>query len=484
LNSLRTRLVLLTLIVAAVAVTTVGLLSQRLTLIEFQRFVTNTAEVRAERFAATFEAHYRERGSWEGIQPLVEQVGEAAGRQLVLVGPGRAVVAAHPRDLLQSELRLTSDHSLSWERTESTEGQSRKRGYQLQGVPHVLLRGPSGEQAGTLYHMHIPTNASDSGERVFVVGLNRVLLLAGAASGLVALLAALLLSRRLLAPIESLTIAARRMGEGDLSQRVEVRTHDEIAELAGAFNSMAEGLARAERLRRNMVSDVAHELRTPLTNIRCQLETLQDGLARPTPELIDSLHEEAMLLNRLIDDLQDLALAEAGELSLEPRVVSVREETLRAAGALARRAADGDLHLSVEVPAELNVLVDPDRFAQVLRNLLSNALTHTPPGGRIEIRARRTGTEIEIEVADTGRGISRDALPFIFDRFYREDSSRNRATGGAGLGLAIVKHLVAAHGGRVWAESEAGRGSTFHFTVPVASRPAPEGREAPVLRPA
>lgn len=465
-RSLRARLVLMTLAVAAVAVLTVGLLARRLTLVEFQRFVTNTEEVRAEHFASAFRDFYRGRGGWEGVQPLVESVGEAAGRQLILVGPGREVVAAYPRELLASNVRVGPDHRVTWERTAVSDGRERRGAFELRGVPHVVLPGPDGAAAGALYHTRMPSASDEVGERVFVRGLDRVLLVAAVCSALVALLAALLLSRRLVRPVRALTRAIRRMEGGEEGVRVEVSSGDEIEELARSFNSMAESLARNERLRRNMVGDVAHELRTPLTNIRCQLETLQDGLARPTPELIDSLHEEALLLGRLLDDLQELALAEAGQLTLEPRPVSVREEAARAAGALRRQAEEGRVSLVVEVPEGLEARADAARLGQVFRNLLTNALTHTPPGGEVRVRARRAGAEVEVEVSDTGRGIESEALPFVFERFYRADPSRARGTGGAGLGLAIVKQLVAAHGGRVRAESQPGRGAAFYFTLP------------------
>ena len=465
-RSLRARLVLMTLVVAGVAVATVGLLSRRLTMVEFQRFVTSAEEVRVEHLAAALKDFYRERGGWDGVQPLVERQGEAAGRQLILLGPNRGVLAAYPRELLASNVRISPDHHLTWEQAEAVGGRPRRNAFELRGVPHIALTAPDGTHAGTLYHTHLPSPTRDAGERVFVRGLDRVLLVAGVCSALAALLAALLLSRRVLRPVEALTEAARRMGRGEGHRLVAVTSGDEIGELARAFNSMAESLATTERLRRNMVSDVAHELRTPLTNIRCQLETLQDGLARPTADLINSLHEEAMLLSRLVDDLQELALAEAGQLRLEPQALSVKDEAQKSLEALRRQVEEAGLSAAVEVPEGLEAYADPSRFGQVLRNLLTNAITHTPPGGEVRIRARRAGREVEVEVRDTGRGIAPESLPFVFERFYRDDASRDRRTGGAGLGLAIVKQIVAAHGGRVWAESEVGKGSAFHFTVP------------------
>ena len=232
---------------------------------------------------------------------------------------------------------------------------------------------------------------------------------------------------------------------------------------------MAHAIARQEELRRNLVSDVAHELRTPLTNIRGQLEALQDGLAASDRRTIDSLHEDARLLERLVDDLQDLALAEAGQLALHPAPLSMREAALRSAAALGPRAKAGAVEISVEVSADSVVLEDRDRVGQVLSNLIWNALTHTPAGGRIAISAQRRNGVVETSVADTGTGISAEHLQHVFDRFYRTDPSRARSSGGTGLGLAIVRQLIRAQNGEVTAASEPGRGTVISFTLPAES---------------
>jgi signal transduction histidine kinase len=273
--------------------------------------------------------------------------------------------------------------------------------------------------------------------------------------------------------VEILTAAVRRMEAGDLSQRVEITSRDEIGDLARAFNLMADGLARLEELRRQLVTDVAHELRTPLSNIRGYLEALQDGVVEPDRRIVDSLHEETMLLNRLVDDLQELSLAEAGQLRLDRHPVALADVVDRAVEAVRPRAAAKGVELQVDLPEDLPLVdVDPRRIGQVLRNLLDNGLTHTGPGGEIGIAARASGQWVEVSVRDTGTGIAAEDLPYVFDRFYRADRSRSRATGGAGLGLAIVKQLVEAHGGRVEVESEVGRGTEFTFTVPLSHREA------------
>ena len=285
--------------------------------------------------------------------------------------------------------------------------------------------------------------------------LDRKLLLIFSGAALFGIVMAVAMARWVTVPIERLTDATRRMERGDLSVRVDPAGGPELAALAHGFNAMAEALDRNEALRRRMVNDVAHELRAPLTNIRCELESMQDGLTAATRERITSLHDETMHLARLVDDLQELSLAEAGALEIVPQPVAV--------AALVRRAA---MHVATDGPDDLMVMADPTRAVQILKNLLTNALTVSDD---VRVSWRRDGDEALIQVIDRGPGIAADQLPHIFERFYRVDPSRSRHTGGAGLGLSIVKQLVLAHGGRVWAESTPGEGSTFSFTLPLAS---------------
>jgi signal transduction histidine kinase len=290
--------------------------------------------------------------------------------------------------------------------------------------------------------------------------------------GLVAVIVMLAISHRIIQPVERLTAAAHQMEKGDLTARVNVQSSDEIGQLARAFNAMADGLAHQEQLRRNMVSDVAHELRTPLTNIRGYLEAAQDGVMPLDTALADNLYEEAMLLNRLADDLQELALAEAGQLRLERQPVAIGDVAQAAVEAVRPQADARGLRLSLDLPPDLPfVEADAHRVAQVLRNLLNNAMDFTPRGGQITLATRREGAFVHTEVRDTGPGIAPEHLPYVFERFYRADKSRARTTGGAGLGLAIVKQLIEAQGGRVWVNSTLGAGSAFGFALPMITRP-------------
>jgi two-component system sensor histidine kinase BaeS len=271
---------------------------------------------------------------------------------------------------------------------------------------------------------------------------------------------------RLIRPLRALTGAAQRMEAGETGAQVRVRGRDEIARLGTAFNAMSASRERLEETRKAMVSDIAHELRTPLSNIRGWLEATQDGISRLDDELVDSLLEEAVHLQHIVDDLQDLAAADAGQLRLHPEPVDAAELAGHVAAALADRAAAAGVTLTVDATGDCALEADPVRLRQVVGNLVTNAIRHTPAGGRVTIRVSSTVDEVTLAVADTGTGIAAEDLPHVFDRFWRAEKSRSRQTGGSGLGLAIVRHLVQAHGGTVVAESEVDAGSTFTVRLP------------------
>jgi signal transduction histidine kinase len=445
-HSLRFRLLLALIAVVVVVVGTVTVLASRTTMREFQRYVERGSVLRDRRLQGMLAVHYQQNGNWNNVQPLVEQMAKTSGERIVLADENGLVLA-------------DSDHKLI--------GQSVSPGTVGPGVMITWSDVP----VGFLYVQPTPGLPPDSPEAIFLGSVNRWLLTGVIAAAVVAIILTAALSRRILRPVEALTEAARRMEKGDLSQRVAVQTKDEIGELAHAFNSMSDGLARLEQLRRNMVTDVAHELRTPLSNIRGYLEALQDGVTQPSPEVIGSLHDEAMLLTRLVNDLQELALAEAGQLKLVLQPTAVEQIVSQVVSVMQPTAASKGLTLQTDLQHGLPpVMADAGRVAQVLQNLANNAMSCTPAGGTITVTARlgASAAEVQLSVRDTGIGIAPEHLPYVFDRFYRVDQSRTRATGGAGLGLTIVKQLVEAHGSHVWAESTLGQGSTFAFTLPVA----------------
>jgi two-component system sensor histidine kinase BaeS len=281
----------------------------------------------------------------------------------------------------------------------------------------------------------------------------------------------LLAGRRLARPIHALTTAVQRMEAGDRTARVPMkgRRQDEVGRLAHAFNAMAVSMEENERQRQAMVSDIAHELRNPLTNVRGYLEGAQDGLVPLDDALIASLLEESTLLGRLVDDLQDLALADAGRLHLHPEPLDAAELVEQVAAAHRPAAAVAGVTIAAEVGGPVRIQGDPGRLRQALGNIVGNALRYTPSGGAVTLAAAAgPDGSATITVADTGAGITAEHLPHIFERFYRADASRSRETGGSGLGLAITKHLVEAHGGTIEARSTEGAGTTFTIRLPQA----------------
>lgn len=388
-------------------------------------------------------AYYAQNLSWNEVDKLLEDFGELIEESIVLSNADGQVV-------LDSAYLRAGTHP----------------GTNAQG--YTIPISISDEVVGEVRVIPVPRPIDSVREQAVIASVNRSLLWAILSATGIAVALTLLVSRHILHPIEALTQAARKMEQGDLRQRVEVQSVREIRDLAQAFNAMADSRTRIDQLRRNMVSDVAHELRTPLSNVRGYLEGVLDGVVEPTPELMTSLHEEAMLLNHLVDDLQELALAEAGQLKMSRQPVELTELIDKVTQIAWHPQQNSNISLSVLVPDSLPpVQIDAERIGQVLRNLISNALTYTPPGGEVRVAAACNGSEVIVSVGNTGAGIAREHLPYVFERFYRADSSRTRSTGGSGLGLAIVKQLVDAHGGQVGVESEPGRWTHFTFTLPV-----------------
>ncbi|HEY0606167.1 MAG TPA: ATP-binding protein [Herpetosiphonaceae bacterium] len=466
---MRIRLLLTLMSVVVIAVGTVALFTSRATTREFQEYVERDM-VRTQFVTNAMLISYNQGQGLKDLQATAEQLAQMLKERVILTDGAQKVLADSDAQLIGQRFEQDSQTKaviVTLGRVEQdnliANGQPEQVPFnnQLNQIPEPL---PIAVQR--------PLNpGQDPIEASFISAVNHSLILAVTVAGLMSLVLTLVFSRRILQPIETLTAAAREMEKGDLSQRVQVRSKDEIGQLTHAFNAMVDGLEHVEQLRRNMVSDVAHELRTPLTNIRGYLEAMRDGVADPTPRLIGSLHEEALLLNRLIDDLQELALVEAGQLSLVAQRVSLSEIVEKATSAVELELIDKGLTLRCDIPADLPPIeVDPERIGQVIRNLLNNAMRHTPAGGTISITAVAADSEILVEVRDTGSGIAPEHLPYIFERFFRADRSRNRATGGAGLGLTIVKQLVKAHGGRIWAESTRGLGTVFTFALPIAAR--------------
>jgi len=441
-HSLRFRLMVAFTLVILVATGAVYFFANQTTGGEIRRYGEQMDQARLNRVGFELYRYYYTQGGWEGIQPYIVQWGSLYGRRIILTDSAGQVVADSSGELMGKLYRPDE--------------------------PGMLFSPPwQGSSLGTLYispeqsaGFPSPTGLSEAISRYLIWG---ALIAIG-----IALLATFFLSRRISSPVKALTLAARRLGQGDLSQRVNFKDKGEVGELAQAFNSMATELGRTEELRRNMVADAAHELRTPLSNIRGYLEAIRDGVKEPDAETICSLNEEAVMLSRLVGDLQELSLAEAGELKMECHAEEITALIKQAAALVQAQAAKKGVLVSLDLPDRISKAnIDYNRISQVLRNLLENAIVHTNRDGTITVAARQQDGYVEVSVSDTGEGIPAQDIPYIFERFYRVDKSRTRATGGSGLGLTIAKRLVEAHGGEISVQSELGKGSRFSFTLPV-----------------
>ncbi len=494
-NKLWVRLALAFGAVTLTGILIAGILTNRQVGVQFRRFVARD-QIENSPLITTLADYYAGQNSWAGVENLFDDQRGADGMghrwgmrrnmpQLILADASAEIVFDQGGGRQGSRLSQV-------EQAEAVPIES-----QGQTVGYVLISLPSsGDLSGPA--------------QLFLRQFDLSLWQAGLFAGGLGLLLGLGIARGLSAPLGRLATAARRISRGDLSQRVPVSGSEEVANLARAFNEMAMGLEQAEALRRNMVADIAHELRTPLAVIQGNLQALLDDVYPLEKSEIAAVYDETLILNRLITDLRELAQAEAGQLGLNLQPLDLAPQLQRAAGLFEELAREKGIKLDITLPPNVpSVLADPDRVQQVLRNLLSNALRHTPAGGSVCLsvdrpvseqggqpygRLRRGAGEqggisisplplltpaplredggrfVVVSVADTGAGISPTDLPHVFDRFWRADRARSREQGGSGLGLAIAKRLVEAHGGQIGVESEGvpGRGSRFWFTLPAA----------------
>jgi two-component system, OmpR family, sensor histidine kinase BaeS len=327
------------------------------------------------------------------------------------------------------------------------------------------------QRFGSEQIMHLAMQAGASEEEaqaMFDRYVGQVLLIGAGVGVILGGLAAWWLLRRILRPLDRMTDASRAIAAGDLATRVPAAPDPELQRLTDAFNGMAAALQRGEELRRSLVEDVAHELRTPLTSLQGYLEAMADGVIEPTPEMLRTVHEEIVRLTRLVEELDQLARGEAGHRQPSRAEVDLAALAERAVAIASPELASRRITIRVENAAALpRVVAEPDAIGQVLANLMQNAARYTDDGGDIVVRTRADGPWVRCTVENTGTTIPPDELPFIWERLYRVDRSRTRASGGAGIGLAIVRQLIESHEGQVGATSAEGRTSIW-FRLPAA----------------
>ena len=452
-RSLTVKLTLAFVLVGLTGAILVAVLVGQQTRSEFDRFLSERDQ---SALVQALSEHYAATGSWAGVGELLSSTPalERARYGLVLVDADGVVLMGtgrhHPGELLAA----------------GTPGERTPVQVDGQTVGWVVLPAPGDRYGGGA--------GRPPPDVLFLERVTRAAAISAGIAALIALMMGVLLARTLTRPVRELTEATRAMARGELGQQVAVRSRDEIGGLAHSFNQMSADLARASQIRKQMTADLAHDLRTPLSILRGYTEGLRDERLRGAPGVYQIMHGEVEHLQRLVEDLRVLSLADAGELPLNRRAVDPAALLERTALAYVVEAEQHGVALRVDAAEELpSVLVDVDRMTQVLNNLVSNALRHTH-AGEIVLGAAGDHGQVQISVRDTGSGIDPEDLPFVFERFYRADKARQRTEStSSGLGLAISKAIIDAHGGAIRVASEPGRGTTFTITLPArAAAPA------------
>jgi signal transduction histidine kinase len=481
-NRLSVRLTLAIVATTLLAVGLVAVIANRTAGSEFRRYLAAGQMAGREELAAQLSGVYAQNGSWDGIAGALEGVSVVPGRNMNgrgQGGMGRGMGGMAAMQVADAAGQVVYDSQ------GASVGKQLTRSQREAAVPIVVGQDRVG------YLLVLPPGQMQlaGAERVFLDRINAALVASAAVALLVGVLLGVLLARTLAAPLGRVAVAAEAIAAGDLSQRVPEQGTEETRAVARSFNQMAANLEQAEQLRRNLMADVAHELRTPLTVIQGNLQALLDGVYPLERGEIATIYDETRLLSRLVADLRDLAQAEAGQLKLTMQPVDLSALLAQTAASFAPVAEAQGTTLVVAAPAApastaaspgdapsaLWVMADPDRLAQVLRNLLSNALRHTPQGGQVHVDVQndlrglpRPRRSVCISIQDTGTGIPPADLPHVFDRFWSRaqyTSERTVADSGSGLGLAITKYLVEAQGGEIGVESRVGEGTRFWFTL-------------------
>lgn len=444
------------LIVILIAVALVYFLTARGITAHFATYREQNKEQVAKQICGLLAEYRMRTGTWLGVEQLLTPT------QYTMLINGRLIVQR--TSLIGGDFSLANENGVIVVSTQEDRVGTELTQTQINsGIP--VMGG--GQQLGTLL---VDTSGAslNPDEAIFLSAAKRSALIGGGIACGLALLLASLFIPQVLSPLRLLSRATDQIAQGDLSQRVAVKARDEFGRLGDSFNRMVDNLSRSEKLRRTMTADIAHELRTPVTIVQGNLEAILDGIYKPDTETIMPIYEQTLHLGRLIDDLQELALAEAGELRMEgeptdlARLVSQVAETVDS-------SLDQGPTISVSAEDDLpEIVVDPLRIRQVLANLLGNAVRYTPAEGQVHVELLKQDGTIEVRVTDTGPGILPEDLPHLFERFYRGDWARARTTGGSGLGLAIAKQWVEAHGGTIQAENLESGGARFSFRLPIA----------------
>jgi two-component system OmpR family sensor kinase/two-component system sensor histidine kinase BaeS len=452
-------------LVILVGVAIVMFATLRTTTGQFELYINQQGQIWAQGLVPGLADYYTRTGSWKNVQSVLQSpTGNMVGGMMGQGGMANRMMSNDMWAMMGQRLVLADATGTVVADTANVMVGIHLSDNELRNGTSVSTNG---RQVGTLLVATLDVPSSPINQ--FRRSVSMSVLISGGIAGVIALLMGSLLFFQVTRPMRRLSQAAQNIAAGDLSQRVPT-FDDEVGQMARSFNTMAESLQRMEQQRQNMVADIAHELRTPLSVIQGNVEAMLDGVLPASPEELESIHQETVLLNRLISDLRTLSLAEAGQLALDKQPLDLGQVVTRVAEKYRLRAEEQSVALSVQVAQNLpQISADVGRVEQVLVNLTENALRYgaSDAGGRVTLGARAVPDGVEAWVSDTGPGIAPEELPHVFERFWRSEKSRNRQTGGSGIGLALVKQLIEAHGGRVSVESTPGQGTAFRVVLPI-----------------
>ena len=444
-----------------VSVSVVIILTYRGAVSEVRSFMFRGSMVRAQEIATSLEEYYQVNQTWQGAEALLSLTGANAG----MMGRGRGSSGGQGMmgNMMNQRLRLANAEGRILYDTSTVQAEGSLTAEELSQA--IQLKND-----GVIVGYLLPESAmlySAADEQFLLSRLTRAALTAGLIGAGLSLLLAFFLAYQLMRPVRALTQAVKMVEKGDFSQRVPVHGNDELAQLSITFNNMADSLQKAQQSRRAMTADIAHELRTPLAVQMAHLEALQDGIYPLTPENLVPILEQNQMLNHLVEDLRTLTLADAGQLKLNLVTTDIKSLVERVVVRFKPQASSRQVALQMTAPPGCpSIMLDPARIEQILNNLLSNALRFTPDGGKIEVALKADGKKILVSVHDNGPGISEEALPYIFERFYRADRSRSRSEGGSGLGLSIALQIAVLHGGTLTAGNDPQGGAIFTLSLP------------------
>jgi len=470
---MRLRLIASFILIVLVTIGVVILVTGRQTAQEVRNFMFRGGMTGSEEIVSALEAYYETHHTWTGAGEVLRNM--PLNDRQGMWGPRLGGDSKNQQLPLAFQLRLTDENGNVLTNTRGNQSTEKLTQLELRRAVPLEVKGktvgyliPEGNQFFT-----------QANEISLLSRLNRAAIIAVVVAGFVAVLLALILSYSLVRPVRALTTAAANLAEGDLTQRVPVQGNDDLAILGRTFNRMATSLQKAEDSRRALTADIAHELRTPLAVQLAHLEALEDGIYDLTPANLIPIEEQNRLLTRLVEDLRTLALADSGHLTLEITPTDLSALIQRVTSRIEPQADDRQIKIQLNLDESCPPLpIDSQRIEQILHNLLNNALRYTPAGGVISLQSSVTGlrspgrgkpnteNRVLVSVRDFGPGIPEDALPHIFDRFYRADKSRSRAEGGIGLGLSIARKIAQTHGGDLTAANHPDGGAVFSLTLP------------------